>query len=177
MGKIIFSREWRAPQNIVMINLAEYKLTVNNSETHTKLICKFKENNENISRKYHNHKSQSSSGTKRKRVPEEGETNAKPQLSRLVTKPTKLPVCPRRLRSAWASAQSDQSLRCPHEEALGPLTTYWVHSSDTEQTGRMPRLIWVFAGCTCRFVCFVIQRLNLNVDTQVDGQQSFPLYM
>ena len=26
----------------------------------------------------------------------------------------------RRLRSAWASAQSEQSLRCPHEEALGP---------------------------------------------------------
>ena len=25
----------------------------------------------------------------------------------------------RRLRSAWASAQSDQSLRCPHEETLG----------------------------------------------------------
>ena len=26
----------------------------------------------------------------------------------------------RRLRSAWAFAQSDQSLRCPHEESLGP---------------------------------------------------------
>ena len=26
----------------------------------------------------------------------------------------------RRLRSAWAFAQSDQSLRCPHEERLGP---------------------------------------------------------
>ena len=26
----------------------------------------------------------------------------------------------RRLRSAWASAQSDQSLRCLHEESLGP---------------------------------------------------------
>ena len=25
-----------------------------------------------------------------------------------------------RLRSAWASAQSDQSLRCPHEESFGP---------------------------------------------------------
>ena len=25
-----------------------------------------------------------------------------------------------RLRSAWASAQSDQSLRCPHKETLGP---------------------------------------------------------
>ena len=26
----------------------------------------------------------------------------------------------RRLRSAWASAQSDQSLLCAHEESLGP---------------------------------------------------------
>ena len=26
----------------------------------------------------------------------------------------------RRLRSAWASAQSDESIRCPHEESLGP---------------------------------------------------------
>ena len=26
----------------------------------------------------------------------------------------------RRLRSAWASTQSDQSLRCTHEESLGP---------------------------------------------------------
>ena len=26
-----------------------------------------------------------------------------------------------RLRSDWASAKSDQSLRCPHEETLGPL--------------------------------------------------------
>ena len=26
----------------------------------------------------------------------------------------------RRLRSAWASAQSDQSLRCPYEESWGP---------------------------------------------------------
>ena len=25
-----------------------------------------------------------------------------------------------RLRSAWASTQSDQSLRLPHEESLGP---------------------------------------------------------
>ena len=37
-----------------------------------------------------------------------------------VTKPTKW-LCPRqRLRSAWSSAQSDQSLCCPHEESLGP---------------------------------------------------------
>ena len=32
--------------------------------------------------------------------------------SHLVTKPTKWLCAQRRLRSAWASAQSDQSLRC-----------------------------------------------------------------
>ena len=31
---------------------------------------------------------------------------------------------------------------------LGPLATHWAHSEDFDQTGRMPRLIWVFAGCT-----------------------------
>ena len=41
-------------------------------------------------------------------------------MSRDMTKPTKWLCAQRRLRSAWASAQSDQSLRCPHEEALGP---------------------------------------------------------
>ena len=35
-------------------------------------------------------------------------------------KPTKWVCAQRRLRSAWASAQSDQSLRCPHEETLDP---------------------------------------------------------
>ena len=42
-----------------------------------------------------------------------------PHLSRDMTKPTKWVCAQRRLRSAWASAQSDQSLRCPHEESLG----------------------------------------------------------
>ena len=32
--------------------------------------------------------------------------------------------------------------------ALGPLATHWAHSEDSDQTGRMPRLIWVFAGHT-----------------------------
>ena len=36
------------------------------------------------------------------------------------TKPTKWLCAQRRLRSAWASAQSDQSLCCPHEESRGP---------------------------------------------------------
>ena len=53
-----------------------------------------------------------------------------------------------RLRSAWASAQSDQRLHCPHERKLGSSATHWAHSEDADQTGRMPRLIWVFAGRT-----------------------------
>ena len=41
-------------------------------------------------------------------------------MSRDTTKPTKWLCAQRRLRSAWASPQSDQSLRCPHEESLDP---------------------------------------------------------
>ena len=37
-----------------------------------------------------------------------------------MTKPTKWLCTQRRLRSAWASAQSDQSLHCQHGESLGP---------------------------------------------------------
>ena len=42
------------------------------------------------------------------------------KMSRDMTKPTKWLCTQGRLRSAWASAQSDQSLCCPHEETLGP---------------------------------------------------------
>ena len=53
----------------------------------------------------------------------------------------------RRLRSAWASAWSDQSLRCPHEETLGP---YYPLSAQRRlwSDWRMTRLIWVFAERT-----------------------------
>ena len=49
------------------------------------------------------------------------------------------------------------------------LCTQWVakdlsflhaDSEDSDQTGRMPRLIWVFAGNTCHFIGFVTMRLN-----------------
>ena len=64
----------------------------------------------------------------------------------------------RRLRSAWASAQSDQSFRCPHEE-IGSSPTHWAHIEDYDQTGRMHRLIWVFAGRKDHFVGLVMRRL------------------
>ena len=46
---------------------------------------------------------------------------------------------------------------------IGPLTTYWAHSEDSDQTGRMPRLIWVFGGRPCHFVGFVMRRLNVSL--------------
>ena len=33
-------------------------------------------------------------------------------------------------------------------------------SEDSDQTGRMPRLIWGFAGRTCHFIGFVMRRLS-----------------
>ena len=65
----------------------------------------------------------------------------------------------RRLRSPWASAQFDQSLRCPHEESSDPLLPIEC-TAKTDQTRRMPRLIWVYVRCTCHFVGFVMRRLN-----------------
>ena len=41
------------------------------------------------------------------------------EMSRDMTKPTN-ECAPSEDGSAWASAQSDQSLRCPHEETPGP---------------------------------------------------------
>ena len=69
-------------------------------------------------------------------------------LSRLMTKPTKWHVCPAKtqislgIRQVW----SESSLSAWTK--LGSLATHWAHSEDSNQTGWMPRLIWVFAGCT-----------------------------
>ena len=42
---------------------------------------------------------------------------------------------------------------------FGSLPTYWAHIEDYDQTGRMPRLICVFAGCKDHFVGLVMRRL------------------
>ena len=63
-----------------------------------------------------------------------------------MTKPTKWVCAQRRFKSAWASTQSDQSSLSAWRN-LGSLATHWAHSEDSDQTGRMPRLIWVFTEC------------------------------
>ena len=57
----------------------------------------------------------------------------------------------RRLRSAWASAQFDQSSLSAWRN-IGPLTTYWAHSEDSDPTGR-----------TCHFVGFVVRLLKFEI--------------
>ena len=74
-----------------------------------------------------------------------------------MTKPINWGAPSEDLDQAWHPS-SLISLCCPHAERLGP----YVHikcTAKTDQTGRMPRLIWVFAGCTCHFVGFVMRWL------------------
>ena len=75
-----------------------------------------------------------------------------------MTKQTKWVCAQRRLRSAWASAQSDQSSLCAQWVAKDPSVLH-ADSEDSDQTWRMPRLIWVFAGHTCHLVVFFMRRL------------------
>ena len=72
-----------------------------------------------------------------------------------MTKPTNWYVCPAKTQ-IWDSdqfrlTQSEQSSLCTQGSFM------WT--AKTDQTGRMPRLIWVFKGCTDDFVGFVVLRL------------------
>ena len=71
------------------------------------------------------------------------------------------PGTQQRLRSAWASAQSDQSSLCAQWVAKDPSFLH-ADSEDSDQTGRMPRLIWVFAGRTLVLLVLSCRGSNLN---------------
>ena len=69
-------------------------------------------------------------------------------MSRLMTKPTKWHVRPAKtqislgIRPVWSESSLSAGRKC------GSLATHWAHSDDSDQTGRMPRLMWVFAERT-----------------------------
>ena len=75
------------------------------------------------------------------------------EMSRDMTKPTKWVCAQRRLRSAWASAQSGQSLRCPHEESLS-LATHWAYSEDSDQTW------WLLGAHSFCWFCHVAAQMT-----------------
>ena len=74
-----------------------------------------------------------------------------------MTKPTKYLCAQQRLASAWASCPvwSESSLSTWRN--LGSLAT---HFSIQLKLNRLGKLIWVFAGHTCRFVGFVMRQLK-----------------
>ena len=82
------------------------------------------------------------------------------KMSRLMTKPTKWPlrkakislgICPVWSEASLCALMIAKDLSFPH-----------VGSKDSDQTGRMSRLIWVFALRTCHFVGLVARRLKYN---------------
>ena len=94
-------------------------------------------------------------------------------LSCLMTKPTKWPLRPAKTRirlgrsESLLSVWSESSLSTLRNSLIRVFTVcikkysilLIVDSEDSDQTGWIPRLIWVFAGCTEHLVGFVMRRL------------------
>ena len=80
------------------------------------------------------------------------------EMSHLTTKSTKWHMRPAKTKISLGWSESSLSTWRNH----GSLATHWVQREDSDQTGRMPRLIWVFAGRTCHFVGFVMRQFKLK---------------
>ena len=85
--------------------------------------------------------------------PREKKTKNK-QNNKMAVRPAKTQIS-EGIRPVW----SESSL-CTQWVAKDPRFLH-ADSEDSDQTGRMPRLIRVFAGRTCDFVGFVMRRLIL----------------
>ena len=93
------------------------------------------------------------------------------KTNRLMTKPTKWSVRPAKTRiSLGICPVWSESLQCAQWVAEDPMFLY-ADSEDSDQTGRMPRLIWVFAGRKGHFVGFVMRQLKWRCSNQEKSQQ------
>ena len=80
---------------------------------------------------------------------------------RLMSKPTKMTVgLVKTLINLGICPVWSESSQCAQWVAKGPSFLH-ADSEVSDLTGRMPRLIWVFAGSTCHFVGFVMRWLKL----------------
>ena len=66
--------------------------------------------------------------------------------------------------ASWKKQNKTTSAQSDQRRKLASLATHWAHSEDSDQTGRIPRLIWVFAGCT--LILLVLSWGGSNVDRQ-----------
>ena len=80
-----------------------------------------------------------------------------------------------RLRSAWAFAQSDQSLLCPHEETLGPLLPI-EHTAKTLIDWADAQADLSLRWTHTHFAGFVMSRLKRSAIVTV-GLKSFNLVL
>ena len=79
------------------------------------------------------------------------------KTNKMSVRPAKTQISLGSVRPVW----SESSL-CTQWVAKDPNFLH-ADSEDSDQTGRMSRLIWVFAGRTCHFVGFVMLRLILRI--------------
>ena len=79
------------------------------------------------------------------------------KTNKMTVRPVKTQIC-LGIRPVWS-----ESLLCAHWVAKDPSFLH-VDGKNSDQTGRISRLIRVFAGRTCHFVGFVMRRLNLSCD-------------
>ena len=99
-------------------------------------------------------------------------------MSMRMTKSTKWPMCPAKtqislgIRPVW----SESSL-CTQWAAKDPRFLH-ADSEGSDQTGRMPRLIWVFAGCTsfCWF-CHSAAQLSMFLTIPIDLVHIWSFYV
>ena len=88
-------------------------------------------------------------------------------MSHLMTKPTKWLCAQRTLRS-------ESSLHA--QWVAKELSFLHADSEDCDQTGRMPRMIWVFAGRTCQFCWLCREAAHMtNRRWDVSGRKLFSL--
>ena len=67
-------------------------------------------------------------------------------------KTNKVAVCPMKTQISLGICPGWSESSSSAWRKLGSLATHWAHSEDSDQTGWMPRLIWVFAGCKVIFL-------------------------
>ena len=78
-------------------------------------------------------------------------------MSQRMTKPLKWHVCPAKTQISLGIHPDWSGPSLSEWRKLGSLATHWAHSKDSDQ---MYRLTWVFPGCTCHFVGFVMRWLR-----------------
>ena len=93
-----------------------------------------------------------------------------------MTKPTKWHLLPAKTHSLGIRPVWSESSRLTLRK-LGSLATHWAHSEDSDLTGRMPRLIWVFAGRTCNFAGFVMCWLNWQIRVRLHVYRTVNKYI